>query len=220
MKLIIFGTGDYARLACHCCGELQNLEVCGFTVHQSFFTRDSFCGKPVVPFEQVERIFPPSSHRMFCAVGYRTMRGRKTVYDAAVEKGYDCINIVSTRAIVSDELVMGKNNFIMPAAQLEPFVTIGNNNTIWSHSLICHDSRIGDHNFIAAGSVLGGRCTLGNCCFIGFNTTIAQNRFIADETLSGAKSLLLHDTEPCTRYFGIPAVKQGTHEQHGICITD
>lgn len=220
MRLIIFGTSDYARLVCHYCSELPGLEVCAFTVDQDFIAGDTFCGKPIVPFEQIVRNFPPSSFRMFCAVGYRTMRGRKTVFDRVVENGYDCINIISPRAIVDDDLIMGKNNIIMPAAHLEPFVKIGNNNTIWSQSLICHDSRVGDHNFIAAGSVLGGRCTLGNCCFIGFTTTIVQNRHIADETQTGAHSLILHDTEPCSTYFGIPAVKRGSHEQRGICIDD
>jgi UDP-N-acetylbacillosamine N-acetyltransferase len=220
MNLVIFGTGDFARLVCHYCGDLRDLEVCAFTVHQNRIAMDSFCGKPIIPFERIEHTFPPSLFGMFSAIGYRTMRSRKIVYDQILGKGYDCINIVHPRAIVSGDLVMGKNNIIMPAAHIEPFISIGNNNIVWSDSLICHDSKIGDHNFIAAGSILGGRCNMEDCCFIGFNTTIVQNRFIANETLTGAKSLILHDTEPCSKYFGLPAVKQGSHAQKGICIDE
>jgi UDP-N-acetylbacillosamine N-acetyltransferase len=220
MNLVIFGAGDFARLVCHYCGDLRDVEVCAFTVHQKYIAEDSFCGKPVVPFEQMEKTFPPSSFKMFCAVGYRKMRDRKIVYDQILEKGYDCINIVHPQAVVSIDLIMGKNNIIMPAAHLEPFVKIGSNNIVWSDSLICHDSRIGDHNFIAAGSILGGGCNMENSCFIGFNTTIVQNRFIANETLTGANSLIFCDTEPCSKYFGVPAVKHGSHEQDGICIKE
>lgn len=84
---------------------------------------------------------------MFIAIGYKEMRNRKVLYDIAKDKGYELANYISSKAIIYDNLEVGENNVIMGNVQIEPFVKIGNNNIFWSDTLICHDTRIKDHNF-------------------------------------------------------------------------
>src|SRR5215471_8113342 len=72
-KLVVFGTGDIARLAHHYFATDSRHEVVAFTVDRAYVKGDSFRGLPLVPFEEVARRYPPVSHGMFVALSYAQM---------------------------------------------------------------------------------------------------------------------------------------------------
>ena len=80
----------------------------------------------------------------------------------------------------------GDNCFILEDNTVQPFVTIGNNVTLWSGNHIGHDSVIEDHCFLTSHVVVSGNVRVRPYCFIGVNATLRNSIKIAPATLVGA----------------------------------
>ncbi len=218
MKLVIYGNGDFAKLMYYYFSEDSDYEVCAFCADESYIKEDELIGKPVLSVNNIEKNFPPSEYKIFVAIGYSNMRARKKMYDKVKNKGYQCINYISSKAIIDKSFKLGENNVIFQNVTIEPYVSIGNNNIIWSSTTLCHNVSILSHSFVAAQSVIGGFSIIKDNCFLGFNSTIIENITLEKETLVGAKSLVLNDTEEYSKYMGIPAKKISEHKKEGIKI--
>lgn len=221
MKLVIYGNSDFAELMTYYFSSDSEYEIAGYCVDRAFIHDTVFLGKPLVPFEEVETVFPPSEYDMFVAVGYKSMRLRKALFEKTKAKGYRHANYISSAAHIDDSNVIGVNNAILHRAVLEPFAKIGDNNIINTSVIVCHHSNITDHCFIAAKASVGGYSVVGENSFLGFGSTVLQKLSLAQETLVGAQALLTCSTEPFSTYVGVPAKKTvKSHEAEGIKIID
>lgn len=202
-KLVIFGSGDIGQLAHFYFSSDSDYEVAAFTVDAEYIREESFCGLPVVAFEDIARRYPPESHACFVALSYSKLNAvRKEKYLAAKAMGYSLVSYVSSRATVLNEGRIGENCFILEDNTIQPFVTIGNNVTLWSGNHIGHHSTVHDHTFIASHIVVSGGVEIGEQCFIGVNATLRDHIKIGDSCVVGAGTLLLGDAEPEGVYIG------------------
>jgi sugar O-acyltransferase (sialic acid O-acetyltransferase NeuD family) len=196
MKLVLFGTGDIARLAHVYFSTDSKHEVVAFTVDREFCDGERFRDLPLVPFDEVEQRYPPATHAMFIAVSYARMnRVRMDKYEAAKAKGYVLPSYVSSKCTFLSEHPVGDNCFILENNTIQPFVRIGNNVTLWSGNHIGHDVVIEDHCFLASQIVVSGRVHIGEACFIGVNATLRNAITVAPRTLIGAGVVIMKDTE-------------------------
>lgn len=188
-KLIIFGDSAFAEIAYEYFTHDSEYEVCAFSVSKDFITKTHLMGLPIIAFEEIEDIFPPSLYEMHIALVYNQLnRVRETFYEAAKKKGYTLCNYISSRAFVWPNVILGDNIFIFEHNTLQPFVKIGSNNVLWSGNHIGHHSSIGSHNFIASHVVISGFCEIGNNNFIGVNATIANNLTIGSYCQIGSST--------------------------------
>lgn len=202
-RLVIFGAGDIAQLAHYYFSAASEYEVVGFTVDAAFLSGSSFCGSPVVAFEDVVEHFPPGDTDMFVALSYSKLNAvRKEKYLAAKARGYRLATFVSPAATVLNDGHIGENCFIFEDNTIQPFVRIGNNVTLWSGNHIGHHSTIKDHSFLASHVVVSGGVEIGEQCFIGVNATLRDHIKIGDRCVIGAGALLLADAEPEGVYIG------------------
>lgn len=202
-NLVIFGSGDIAELAHFYFSTDSEWEVAAFTVDAEYIEETTFCGLPVVAFEEVAKQFPPEDNDLFVALSYSKLNAvRKEKYLAAREMGYRLASFVSPHATVLNEGRIGENCFIFEDNTIQPFVTIGNNVTLWSGNHIGHHSTIRDHAFIASHVVVSGGVEIGEQCFIGVNATLRDHIKIGDRCVIGAGALLLADAEPEGVYLG------------------
>lgn len=205
-RIIIFGTGSFAEVAYYYLTKDSSYDVVAFTVDKKYITNDKKFDLPVVPFEDVEKIYPPEEFKMFVAVGYNKINKiRAEKYYQAKQKGYSLVSYVCSKAIVWDNVKIGENCFIFEANVIQPFVKIGNNVVIWSGNHIGHHTVIGDHVFIASHAVISGHCRIGSYSFIGVNATIREGITIAEECIIGAGALIIKDTQKGGVYGGQPA---------------
>ena len=77
--IVVFGTGDIARLAHFFFSTDSPHRVVAFTVDAAYRTADMFLDLPVVPFEEVAASYPPASHGMFVALSYAKMNQVRAV---------------------------------------------------------------------------------------------------------------------------------------------
>jgi sugar O-acyltransferase (sialic acid O-acetyltransferase NeuD family) len=194
--VVIFGTGDFAQVACEYLRHDSEHEVVAFTVHERYVEDAQLLGLPVVPFEQLEKQHPASAHAMFVAVGFSGVnKTRRAMYEECKGKGYELISYVNSKAIHWGELDVGDNCFVFEANVIQPFVRIGSDVIIWSGNHIGHHSRIEDHCFIASHAVISGNVTIGEETFVGVNATFRDGVTVAPRCLIGAGALIMKDTE-------------------------
>lgn len=201
--LLIFGTGDIAQLAHLYFSTDSGYEVVAFTVDAAYLAESTFCGLPVIAFEEVSELYAPDQYDLFVALSYLKLNQvRKEKYLAAKELGYRIASYVSSRATVLNDGRIGENCFIFENNTIQPFVTIGNNVTLWSGNHIGHHSTIKDHCFIASHVVVSGGVEIGEQCFIGVNATLRDHIKIGEKCVIGAGTLILADVEPEGVYIG------------------
>jgi sugar O-acyltransferase (sialic acid O-acetyltransferase NeuD family) len=193
-RLIIFGAGQIAQVAHYCFTEDSDYDVVGFTVDADFMESDQAMGLPLVAFEEVEQRFPPDQCDIFIAMAFGKLnRFREEKFQAARQKGYRLAHYVSSRAFVWRGFEPRENLFLLEHNTIQPFVSIGENTTLWSGNHVGHHATIGTNVFIASHVVVSGAVTIGDNCFIGVNATIADNINIGARCLIGAGALILHD---------------------------
>ena len=203
-KLVIFGVTDAAELANFYFSSDSAYKVEAFAVDSEYIPESkSFCGLPVVSFKDVNTIYPPEKYAFFVALGYSNLnKTRKEKYLAAKALGYELVSYVSSRASILNDGRIGENCFILEENAVQPFVTIGNNVTLWSGNHIGHHSRIDDHCFLASHIVVSGRVQICESCFIGVNVTLRDHITVGEKCIIGAGVLLLSDAEPGGVYVG------------------
>jgi len=196
-KLVIFGAGDIARLAHYYFTHDSPHEVAAFVVDRAFRQGDAFQGLPLIDAEDVTDRFPPSGYDMFVAMSYAKMNAvRAEKYATMKAAGYRLVSYVSSRCSYLSQTPPGDNCFILEDNTVQPFVTIGNNVTLWSGNHIGHDVTIEDHCFITSHVVVSGWVRIGTRSFIGVNATLRNSITIAPDTLIGAGAIIMKNTKP------------------------
>jgi sugar O-acyltransferase (sialic acid O-acetyltransferase NeuD family) len=192
-KVVIFGTGLIAEVAHFYFANDSKHEIVSFTNGTEFINQATFLGLPVVPFEAIEEKYPPEDYSLFIAIGYlKHNKIRAQRYLEAKQKGYRLETYISSKAIYYGTPV-GENCFIFENNVIQPFVTIGNNVTLWSGNHIGHHSTIMDHCFISSHVVVSGCCTIKESCFLGVNSALRDNITLGKETIVGAGALVMED---------------------------
>lgn len=194
--LIIFGTGDYARIASVYIARETERRVAAFTVDGQYLDRSDLAGHPVVAFDDLLNTHPPDSFAMLVAIGFSRLNAARTeVYQRCKQLGYDFISHVSPSAYNIGQVEVGENTFVFEANVLQPFVRIGANCVLWSGNHIGHDSTIDDNCFLASHIVVSGNCGVGHSCFIGVNATLRDGVKVAPRCIIGAGAVILKDTQ-------------------------
>ncbi|WP_417371364.1 acetyltransferase [Gelidibacter japonicus] len=207
-KVIIFGLLDTAELAHYYLENDSEHEVVAFTVSKEYIKDKEFKGLPVIAFEELNQLYPPSEYQLFAPMTAKNMNKlREQIYNQGKKKGYRFITYVSSKATVCDNEI-GENCFILEDNTIQPFTKIGNNVVLWSGNHIGHHGIIKDHVFFTSHVVLSGHCIVESHCFFGVNATIRDYTHLAKGSLIAmGASLTKKETEEWGVYVGNPAKK-------------
>jgi len=200
-KIVIFGAGKIADQAYFYLTNDSPHEIAAFTVDREYLREAEKLGLPVVPFEEVQDVYPPDDFKMFVAVGYQDLnRFRARKYEEAKAKGYELISYVSSRAANFGGVEVGDNCFVLEFAVLQPCSKVGNDVFIWSSNHIGHHAAIGDHCYIAGNVVISGNTRIEPYCFIGVSATLGHEITVGKESFIGAGALITKNVEPGSVY--------------------
>lgn len=207
-KIIIFGIQDFAELAHFYLENDSEHEVVAFCVNEHYLPKEPvFKGLPIVAFENVEVLYPPTDFLFFAPLSPQKMnRIREKIYFEIKSKGYQLISYISSKATWFNNPI-GENCFIFENNTIQPFVTIGNNVILWSGNHIGHHSVINDHVMFTSHVVLSGHCVVEKYCTLGVNSTIRDGITLAEGTFVAMAASIIKNTEEWSLYKGNPAVK-------------
>ena len=186
-KLIIFGCSEIAHFAKFYFNQTDEYSVIAVTIDGNFISDSVFEGLPVVPFEDMPSLYGNAEHDLFIAIGYSKLNSlRKAKFLEAKTMGYSCPSYISPQATILNQFNFGENCFILEDNTIQPFVSIGDNVTLWSGNHIGHHSTIKSHSFITSHSVISGGVEIGEQCFVGVNSTLRNHIKIGDRCVIGA----------------------------------
>ncbi len=208
-NLIIIGAGETAHLAYEYFTHDSEHDVVAFAVERQYREQDEFLSLPVIDLEAMEVAFSPAEYTAFVAVSSPKLnRIRTRLYELTKAKGYELASYVSSKAFCWHNVAIGDNCFILEDNTLQPFVTVGNNVTLWSGNHIGHRSVIKDNCFLTSHIVVSGFCEVGENAFIGVNSSVADHVKIAPDNFIAMATTINQDTEPNCVYSGNPAEKR------------
>lgn len=192
-KAIIFGTGPFAELVHFYLENDSEYSIKAFC--ETNPTSNSFCGKELHKFDDVEIKFPTEEYEFFVAIGYRRMNSlRKEFCEKARSKGYKLLSYISSKATYWDKAnKIGDNVFLFEDNTIQPFVEIGDGSILWSGNHIGHHSKIGTYCFITSHVVISGFCNIDRQSFIGVNATLIDGVKIGEKSLIGAGAYVSKD---------------------------
>jgi len=217
-KLIIYGDSSFAEMIARYFQNDSAYAVVAFCVDRAYKTRESIDELPVLAVEEIEQHFSPENHYIFAAIGYKSVRTHKILFEKIAQLSFPFASYISSQAMVDSSCKIGVNCLVLSGVILEPDTVIEENCYINSGAIVCHHSLVKAHSILAAGSLVGGHTTVGESSLLGFHSTVAELLELADETLLGAGSVLLENTDKHTMYVGTPAKMLRTHEDTGILI--
>ena len=186
-KLIIFGNGEIAELANYYFSNFTSFNVLGFTVDQEYIKEDTFCKKPIVPFENIEDNYNKSDVFFHVALSYKKLNKiREKKFLEVKSKGFNLASFISQKSNFDiNAFSYGENCFILENQTIQKNVKIGDNVMIWSSNHLGHGSLIGDHTYISSHVVISGHCKIGKRCFFGVNSSTADFTNIGDDVFAG-----------------------------------
>lgn len=194
-KVIIFGTGGFAKIVYLYLQKDPAFDIIAFTANEHTIKEETLYDIPVVPFETIERTYSPSEYHMFIALGYTDMnKKRAKFFEEAKDKGYSFISYIHPSNIINDGFEIGENCFIFENNVIQPFVKLEDNVIIWTGNVISHHTTIMKHCFIVSHVAIAGNTTIEPNCFIGINATVRNGITIAKECIIGAGAVILKNT--------------------------
>lgn len=196
--LILFGTGNVARIAHFYFSRDSAYEVKAFTCQRAHLPDEPMLlGLPVIAWDELAQHYPPSRAEAFVAIGYhRQNRTREERINQCKTAGYTLANYVCSKALHWGDTTLGGNVLVMEGVILQPAITLGEGVMIGRGASIGHDSMIEPCAFVGNHAVLCGYNRVGERSFIGSNSTVADGITIAPDTLVGAHGFIKTHTQP------------------------
>ncbi len=192
--LIVFGAGKIGHVFSACLERDGEYEILAYTCDAEYVGDGEFRGRPLIAFEDVVEVFPPSKADMLVAVGYQACnRFRIDRMQAAREKGYHLASYVSSRALVHPDVTWSENVVVLDGACVQAGTTLGEGVMIWDGALVGHHSTVGDGCWITGSAAVGGSVTLGEGCFLGLQATVGHGVTLGKHCMIGAGTLITRD---------------------------
>lgn len=219
-RLVIIGAGEFGEIAYEYFTFDSEYQVVAFAVEKRFRNKETLFDLPIIDFEEIEKIYPPSKYETFVAVTYVELnRARKRLYKACKGKGYHCASYVSSHAFIWHNVTIGENTFIFENNTIQHYASIGNNVVLWSGNHIGHRTVIEEDCWLTSHDVISGFCRIGQGSFIGVNATLGDNVVLPKDTVFGAGALTVKSLEREGQvYVGSPArlLGKSSYEQFNV----
>lgn len=138
---------------------------------------------------------------MFIGIGNAAIR--KRIMEQFIDKSI--VTLVHPKAVIADDVVIGKGSVVMAGAVINPGAVIGSGVIVNTCSSVDHDCVVGDYSHVAVGAHLCGTVIVGESTWIGAGATISNNVTICRNCMIGAGTVVINDIKERGTYVGVPA---------------
>jgi len=187
--------------------ETGELEIAGCTTVVT--NQPDVLGYPVLGDDSIlEDTTSSYLNYVFVAVGDNRLRFK--LLERVRGLGFDVVNAVSERAVVSARASIGRGVAVMPGAIINSHATIADGAIINTGAVVEHDCSIGRCAHIATGASLAGGVQVGEGAFLGTGCRVIPGIKIGAWSVIGAGAVVIHDIPANRTAVGVPAVVRGT----------
>lgn len=219
-RIIIIGDGEFAEIASCYFAKDYAYETAAFAVERKFISKSELLGCPVVAYEDLTKLYPPSEYAVFVAVVFTQLnRLRRRFYWDCKAWGYEMLSYISPHAFVWDNVSIGENTFIFEDNTVQYNAKLGNNVILWSGNHIGHSAAIDDNCFVSSHVVIAGYTKIGANSFLGVNSCLGDSIEFPRDSILAAGAVTTKKLEKVGGiYAGNPAklLSKTAYEYFGI----
>lgn len=195
-KLIIYGQNDFTQNVYYYFLNYSDYEITAFTIDKEYITEDYICGLPLIPFDEVQTLYPPDEYDMFVGLGFANMnKNREKKIKEAKEKGYTLAKFIHPSCYTDKNAIIEENCFLFENVTLSKCVHLKEGNVIQASTTIAHDTTIDKCCYISPNVTVCGYVNVKGNCFIGAGAIIRDNIIIEKECIIGAGVTVLDSTK-------------------------
>jgi len=193
-KIVLIGAGGHARSCIDVIESSGDFIIAGFIDNNSNY--DDILGYPIIGDDDDLPKIRQSYENAFITLGQiKDFQKRMNLFQLLNKLGFTLPTIISPRAYVSKNAIIGKGTIVMHDALVNSNVQIGTNCIINSKSLIEHDSIIGDNCHISTGAIVNGNVIIGNRSFLGSGAVTKECIKIGNNCVIGSGANIKFDIE-------------------------
>ncbi len=163
---------------------------------------DSF---PVLHSNEEAREYFEKTCRDF-TIGVAGVRNRYNIFNKFKMLGGNAVTLISPTAVIGEfDCRIGEAVSILTGCVIENSVRIGKGTLVNLHTLITHDSTVGEFCELSPGVISLGRCTIGDYVTIGTGAILLPRIRIGNNAIIGAGAIVSKDIEAGKVVMGVPA---------------
>lgn len=209
-KIIIFGTGDHARVIFSEIIQLKNFKVLGFSDKLSKKGKiiEIFKNKEYKNLGDLTHIKKYKNIYGIIGVGHNFLR--KKIFkeiDSVFKKNIKWATIISKNSILNGNVSVGEGTVIISNSVVNSGTKFGKHCLINTSSSIDHHNSFGNFSSTGPGVVTGGNVKIGEMTHLSIGSTVKNNITIKSNALIGGSSFVNKDCDRNSVYYGVPAKK-------------
>jgi UDP-perosamine 4-acetyltransferase len=204
MDVVLIGAGGHGRVVLDILRTAGIHRPVGFLDADPALTGQKIDGLPVLG--QINLLPKLKAHKVkgvIISIGDNTPRRR--YFSKVAEYGFELINAIHPKSIVSETARFGRNIVVAAGAVLSTDVHIADSVIVNTAAVIDHECRIGQAVHVCPSATLAGRVTVGDETFVGLGCNIIQCLKIGSRATVGAGAVVIEDVPDNATVVGIPA---------------
>lgn len=208
VKIVIFGSGDHAKVIFSEVIKLKKFKFMGFVDDLKKK------GEPIISLNKnkyynlgsiIEVVDQKNNFTGIVGVGLNFIR-EKIVNDIKkINNNFKFQKIISKDAIINSNTFIDEGTFICSGSIINHGTTIGRHCIINTSCSIDHDNKFRDFSSTGPGVITGGNVEVGYKSYLGLGSLIKQKVKILENTIVGFGSLVNKDCNKNSIYYGSPA---------------
>lgn len=201
--IVILGAGGHAKVCIEIFHDMGRPVVCCIGGEGS--TGKCLDIPVVIGDTQIRRLYERGYRKFFVAIGSNAIRQK--LADMALGLGFELVNAISPKAVISGSAKLGRGVAVMPGVVINAEAFIDDLAIINTGATIDHDCRIGRAVHIAPQCALAGKVSVGQGSFLGIGCKVIPEISIGSLCVAGAGSVIVRDIPSNTQVCGVPAKK-------------
>ena len=205
-EIIVLGSGGHAKVAIDILHVMTNYKIIGVT-STNLKQGSIFQGYKVLGDDDILPQYKQNGikHIAMGIGGYRNNNIRKTVFQKIKSLGFDLVNIIHPKSIISATSKLGEGVTIFPGVIINTEVKIGDNVIIATGASVDHETVIENHVLVSAGVVIGANAIIKESALLALGSKVISGISIGSNSLIAAGAVVVNDIRENQKVFGIPA---------------
>jgi UDP-perosamine 4-acetyltransferase len=201
-RVVILGASGHAKVIIDILQDAGGLEIVGCTSGDPGAA--PLLGIPVLGDDSVlPGLYASGVRKAFVAVGSNRLRQKLIRHVSAL--GFEPVQAVSPKAVVSRRAALGAGVAVMPGAVINVCSRLGDGVIVNTGATVDHDCVLEPYVHIAPGTNLAGCVHLGEGAFLGTGARVIPQISIGPWSVVGAGAVVIRDIPGFATAVGVPA---------------
>lgn len=205
MRLLIFGAGGHARVACQIAERMGTFDAIAFSCCNEH--PDRMMGYTIFDEKLVLGESRQEWDSAFVAIGNNA--ARKALIERVVSAGYSLVSLVDPTALVSGYAEVSPGTIVCPNAVINPYAKLGIGCIVNTAAVVEHDCELEDFVHLSPNVALGGGVFVGELSWCGIGSCVVDHVSVCSKVILGAGACLVENALVPGTYVGVPAKRIG-----------